>query len=497
MKKILWKYSFPALASLLVMLSLSSCSKEKSSVTGWGYNDSKWGGFEVRDFPGQETGPGLVLVEGGSFVMGHNEQDVLYDHNNVPRKVTVSSFYMDETEVANVHYREYLYWLDRTYGTDYPSVVRRAMPDTLVWRDELSYNEPYVEYYLRHPAYNNYPVVGVSWLQATDFCAWRTDRVNEMILIREGVLQLNPNQVNEDNFNTEAYLVGQYEGMVKKPLKDLNPTSAGERKVRMEDGILLPIYRLPTEAEWEFAAKGLIGNLPYKDEERFSDQRIYPWNGTSTRYPKFGTWQGDFMANYKRGAGDNMGIAGNLNDNADVTAPVNSFIPNDYGLFNMSGNVSEWVMDVYRPLSSYDVTDFRAFRGNVYKTTVLDAEGLPVEKDTLGRMVKRVVTPEENVNRRNYKKGDVINFNDGDDNSWTKYNYGVSTLVNDRARVYKGGSWKDRAYYISPGARRYLDEALSTDDIGFRCCMDRLGAPAGNDSKAGNYFKGGTKGRKK
>ena len=174
MKKIMWKYTFPALASFFMVLSLGSCSKEKSSVTGWGYNDSKWGGFEVRNFPGQETGPGLVLVEGGTFVMGHNEQDVMYDHNNVPRRVTISSFYMDETEVANVHYREYLYWLDRTYGTDYPSVVRRAMPDTLVWRDELSYNEPYVEYYLRHPAYNNYPVVGVSWLQATDFCAWRT-----------------------------------------------------------------------------------------------------------------------------------------------------------------------------------------------------------------------------------------------------------------------------------------------------------------------------------
>jgi formylglycine-generating enzyme required for sulfatase activity len=111
--------------------------------------------------------------------------------------------------------------------------------------------------------------------------------------------------------------------------------------------------------------------------------------------------------------------------------------------------------------------------------------------------VKRVVTADENANRRNYKKGDVINFNDGDDNSWTKYAYGTASLIDDKARVYKGGSWKDRAYFISPGSRRFLDQEQSTDDIGFRCCMDRLGAPGGNDSKAGNYFKGGTKGRKK
>lgn len=486
-----------SMMAFAIMAFVSSCSKNQSSVTGWEYNNSKWGGFEVHDYAGQETGPGLVLVEGGTFVMGNTEQDVLYEYNNVPRRATVSSFYMDETEVANVHYREYIYWLTRTFGADYPSVIRRAMPDTLVWRDELAYNEPYVEYYFRHPAYNYYPVVGVSWLQASDFCSWRTDRVNEMILVREGVLEVNPNQINEDNFNTEAYLVGQYEGMVKKPLKDLDPNSSGERRVRMEDGILLPIYRLPTEAEWEFAAKALIGNLPYKDEERFTDQRIYPWNGNSTRYPKVGSWQGDFLANYKRGRGDNMGVAGNQNDNADVTAEVKSFWPNDYGLYNMAGNVSEWVMDVYRPMTTYDANDFRTFRGNVYKTTVLDPDGLPVEKDTLGQMVKRVVTPEDNVNRRNYKTGDNINFEDGDEDSWTTYDYGNSTLIDDRARVYKGGSWKDRAYFISPGSRRYLSEELSTDDIGFRCCMDRIGAPRGNGTKAGNFFKGGAKGRKK
>src|SRR5690606_40992696 len=134
-----------------------------------------------------------------------------------------------------------------------------ALPDTLVWRSKLAYNEPYVQHYLRHPAYQNYPVVGVNWLQANDYCIWRTDRVNERILIREGILNQNPDQIGEENFNVESYMKGLYEGSVKQNLHDYNPNN-DERIVREEDGIILPKYRLPTEAEWEFAALSIIGN---------------------------------------------------------------------------------------------------------------------------------------------------------------------------------------------------------------------------------------------
>jgi sulfatase modifying factor 1 len=471
-----------------LLITASSCKKEKSLNTGWNYNDSKWGGFEVREYEGQETGPGLVLVTGGAYVMGNTEQNVTYDYNNVPKKVTVASFYMDQTEVANVHYREYLYWLGRTFGSDFPEVVNKALPDSLVWRDELAYNEPYVEYYFRHPAYNNYPVIGVSWVQANDYCAWRTDRVNEMIMIREGILEKNPSQVDEDNFNTESYLVGQYEGAIKKNLKDLNPNGTGERKVKMEDGILLPEYRLPTEAEWEYAALSLIGNDPYKDEELFTDRKIYPWNGDQVRDPRHGGWQGDFLANYKRGNGDNMGVAGGLNDNADITAPVNSFLPNDYGLYNMAGNVSEWVMDVYRPETFYDANDFNPYRGNVFMKDSLDEEGYHVDKDSLGRVVRVPVSNAESANRLNYRRSNEINFLDGDTASEVAYEYGVTSLINDNARVYKGGSWADRAYYLSPGTRRFLDENLSTATIGFRCAMVRIGSPGGNEFPAGKQY---------
>lgn len=464
------------------MMIISSCnSYEKSGATSWNYNDEKNGGFESVPYTEQETGPGLVLIEGGTFTMGRTEQDVVQDWDNIPRRATVASFYIDETEISNEYYREYVYWLERVFGTDYPEVARKALPDTLVWRDRLAFNEPYVELYYRHPAYKDYPVVGVNWLQANDYCAWRTDRVNEQILIREGILRVNPAQVNEDNFNTDAYLAGQYEGLVKSPLQDLNP-NIDTRKVRMEDGILLPRYRLPTEAEWEYAALSLIGQTVY---ENVNNRNLYPWQGHAVRDAD-DKFKGEMLANFKRGRGDMMGVAGKLNDNASITAPVYSYLPNDFGLYNMAGNVSEWVMDVYRPLSHEDVSDFNSFRGNVFQTQQRDEEGAIAEKDSLGRVTYRNVTDEEASSRRNYKKADNIAYLDGDDELdedgnglGSKYMSGKSTMIDDKARVVKGGSWKDLAYYLTPGTRRFLDENQQTDWLGFRCAMARVGSPTG------------------
>jgi formylglycine-generating enzyme len=483
------KWIIPAIA-----IFMASCGYERSSITGWNYNDPNSGGFQKLPFEEQETGPNLVLIEGGTFTMGRVLDDVMYEWNTIPRRVTVSSFYMDETEITNFNWLEYLYWTRRVYFNDYPEVFKKALPDTLVWRSRLGYNEPYVDYYLRHPAYRDYPVVGVNWLQCNDFCKWRTDRVNEFILIREGILENNVNQINEDNFDTEAYLYGQYEsGKAVEGLPDLDPNKE-YRNVRMEDGILLPKFRLPTEAEWEYAAYALIGTTM---GERIREEKMWPWAGHAVRNPEE-KYIGMMMANYKRGRGDNMGIAGRLNDNADVTSPVYSYWPNDYGLYNMAGNVSEWVMDVYRPLSAEDKDDFRPFRGNVYETLQKDEEDYIVEKDSLGRIQKRRVTEEESVGRLNYRRADNINFLDGNyESSTTKtawanspedeenpestsvYEYSIASMINDKARVYKGASWKDRAYYMNPGTRRFLDEKQRTDYIGFRCAMDRVGSPVG------------------
>lgn len=176
------------------------------------------------------------------------------------------------------------------------------------------------------------------------------------------------------------------------------------RTVRMEDGIIMPDYRLPTEAEWEYAALGLIGNR-VPGNEMISDRRIYPWDGTSLRQPSAKEkWaQGKMLANYKRGRGDYAGIAGKLNDNAIVTSPVYSFMPNDYGVYNMAGNVNEWVADVYRAVTYADMDDLNPYRGNEYMVRDLDEDSYPL-LDSLGRIKYRPVKDEESVNRRNYKK---------------------------------------------------------------------------------------------
>lgn len=460
---------------LAVSCKGGSKSGAASSTTGWNYNDKKWGGFEKSPNNQQITGPNLVLVEGGTFVMGATEDDLLYDNNNIQRRTTVSSFYMDETEVTNLDYQEYVYWLERVFGTDHPEFVKSAKPDSMCWRRNLAYNEPYVKYYFTHPAYQTYPVVGVNWLQANEYCKWRTDRVNEMILVKEGYLDLNTNQKNEDNFNTEAYAVGLYQGATKKQKEDLNPNGAGKRNVNLKDGILLPDYRLPTEAEWEYAALGLRGNMPIPGEEVVTDRRLYPWDGATFRYQRHNKNQGDFMANFMRGRGDYMGVAGALNDNAEITADVHANFPNDFGLFNMSGNVNEWTMDVYRPMTEADGDDLNTFRGNIFMKPSTE-EGL----DSMGRIKYVREDDADLTNRRNYRKSFALDYNDGDSSSQVEYQYGVSTLVNNKARVYKGGSWRDRGYFLSPGTRRFLNEDQSSDDIGFRCAMVRVGSPDGN-----------------
>ena len=484
------------LASFVVGLGLvlTSCGKkEASNITGWNFNDTKWGGFEKNlDYEGQATGPNLVLVPGGTFVMGYTEADVTYDWDNTPRRVTVSSFYIDETEISNHNYREYLYWTKRVFGESYPEVHYNALPDTLVWRDELSFNEPLVETYFRHPSYDDYPVVGVSWVQANEFCKWRSDRVNEAILIERGVLNPNMEQKDEDNFNTGAYLVQQYQGDVRKNLKDLQ--TGGERPVRFEDGILLPEYRLPTEAEWEYAALALIGLQENEKDELYTDRRIYPWSGSTIRYQKHDKNQGNILANFKRGRGDYMGVAGRLNDNACPTAPVMMYLPNDFGLYNMAGNVNEWVLDLYRPLTTVDLVDaenhdMNPYRGNNFQHMQLDEDRRPVEKDSLGRLRYRDVEDAEAADRDNYKTGKAYNFLDGDQQSQVVYDYGKHTLISDESRVYKGGSWADRAYWMTPGTRRFKDQNKGSRAIGFRCAMIRMGAPTGNEGGSGHEFK--------
>jgi formylglycine-generating enzyme len=503
LKNLVLLFSCAALVASCKNGKLFGKKSEKSDVTGWNYNDKNQGGYQVAREKEQRTGPGLVFVQGGTFTMGAAEEDVMGDWNNIPRRVTVNSFYIDKSEVANVHYREYLYWINSVFdGDEYEAVRKSAIPDTLVWRSELAYNEPLVEYYFRHPSYNYYPVVGVTWKQANDFCLWRTDRVNELELVKRGLVNKNTLKniqgLGQENFNTKSYLVGEFQTTPgpaakskKNPLK--NPNGTPRTQVTFEDGILLPGYRLPTEAEWEYAALGYINQNPQasrkegkRGEELIANKQVYTWdqNVNGLRDSRRGSWQGTFMANFKRGGGDNMGVAGGLNDRAVYTAPVTSFYPNGFGIYNMSGNVSEWVGDVYRALSPVDKDDVAPFRGNYFQT--MDLSTGKAERDSLGRVKYRNVTDQESKDRRNYQKGNVINYLDGDSLiTGITYGYGITTLISDKSRVIKGGSWNDRAYWLGPGTRRYLEEDQASSTIGFRCAMDRVGSPEGNGRKTG------------
>jgi len=484
--------------AFIVLCAFTACkNKQQSSTTGWKYNDPKQGGFEVLPYLEQATGPGLVLIPGGTFTMGSMDQDVLFDYTSIPHTVTVAPFYMDECEISNVDYLEYLNWLKIVFvdnpnlSVPFQGVYDRALPDENCWRTPLAHMEDMVENYFRSPAYRYYPVVGVSWIQATEYAAWRTDRVNEKILADEKYIDWVQTPSPEGHFTTDAYLT--YSDYAAQSDRRKQSITTGEyRNVKMEDGILLPKYRLPTEAEWEYAALGLVGN---SIGEQVLERNAYPWSGRALR-SEDKKYYGQFQLNFKRSKGDYSGVATAPNDNYMFTAEVKSYWPNDFGLYNMAGNVAEWVLDVYRPNGTSELAEYNPYRGNIYMSKELNPDGTVKERDSIGRIPMVIDAESKNERRSNYRSSYNVNYGDGDlaslidfDNanvdsdkatelmyrkgSTMPYSY---SLIGDNTRVIKGGSWKDIPYWAQPGNRRFLAEDQSADWIGFRCAMSRLGA---------------------
>ncbi len=535
----------------LVAVVLSSCGgkSNSSSLTGWSNKDKAAAGFSTENnYKGQKTPPGMALVEGGTFTMGHVQDDVMFDWNTTPHRIQVRSFYMDQTEVTNQEYIFYLEWLEKVFPKDnenYEFIYESALPDTLVWRDRLGYNESLTETYLRSPSYADYPLVGVSWIQAVEYCNWRTDRVNEKILMDKGIIKnlFNLDSIKsegKDHFVTETYLLDPtylFDGdstIYKKGLPSKEPRKRGDarpqrgqfqgRHVKTSDGLLMPKFRLPTEAEWEFAAKA---NSEKREFNNLEGRKKFPWDGRYTRN-KSSKSQGDQLANFKLAKGDYSGLSGWSNDGGDITIAVKSYPPNSFGLYDMAGNVAEWVADVYRPIIDTEANDFNYFRGNTFMKPKINRDGrvviadyASINYDTLdngkivpsdlpGEIMYVPVTKRDAFMRNNYEKSYNVDFKDGDlastkyfnDNedemdvmTWRMYNHPIipkeigegglrrqiydtqerRTLVSDKTRVYKGGSWKDREYWLDPAQRRYLPQYSATNSIGFRCAMDRLG----------------------
>jgi gliding motility-associated lipoprotein GldK len=316
-----------------------------------GKSASSDGGGELIGVPGREgwvqTVPyGMTVCPSGTFHMGQADQDVPASQINLNKQVTIGGFYMDETEITNNEYRQFIDVMLKdsvsVLGEDY--IMTELYPDTTVWVRDFSHHmgDPMMEYYYAHPAFDEYPVVGVDWFASKYFCEWRTKHLN--------------------NWRAE-------QGLWK-----------------------MPNFRLPSEAEWEYAARG------------GRDMAKYPWGNPYIRNAK-----GCMLANFKPGRGNYY------DDGFMYSAPVASYFSNDFGLYDMAGNVSEWCEDAF-----YDAA-------------------VPVVWD--------------------------LNPTYFDDN--------------EPRKIIRGGSWKDIAYYLETGTRTFEYQDTTKSYIGFRCVMTYLGRSSG------------------
>lgn len=337
------------LAFAIAAVTLTNCAGKKTI-------EGELVGVDGRSGWTQTVPYGMVVVPSGTFHMGQSDEDVAATQINYNKQVTIGGFYMDDTEITNNEYRQFE---DAMKNGDTAKIFsslnafetkiledKKFSPDTSRWEIDFNYHmgDPLVQYYYAHPAFDEYPVVGVSWRLARFFCKWRTGFLN---------------------------------------------------RTRNERGeFSMPNFRLPSEAEWEFAARG------------GRDLSPYPWGGPYIRNTK-----GCLVANFKPGRGNYY------DDGFSYTAPVGAFFANDYGLYDMSGNVAEWCEDAY-----YEA-------------------GYPTVWDLNPRY-------------------------------WTE---------REPRKVVRGGSWKDISFYLQTGTRTFDHQDSARSYVGFRCAMIYLGRSSGSE----------------
>ncbi len=216
------------------------------------------------------------------------------------------NFFIDETEVSNIDYLEFLYWLERVHGSE-STVYASALPDTSVWGAQQIDGSNLKEVYLKHPRFSNYPVLGVSYQQVLDYCHWRTDRVLEVSLIVDGKIDPNTNQNPDNYFTATRYLKGQY----------LN--------YETPEKVAFPVYRLPTESEWETAAS-------YQADSETQLNGWLPKESKIAKYQRKDPNWNVFMTSE------------NAKDGGNAPRPVSEGPKTPLGTYNLIGNAAEMLI---------------------------------------------------------------------------------------------------------------------------------------------------------
>jgi len=308
---------------------------------------------------------GMVPIPAGTFHMGQSDEDPASTQINFNKQVTIGPFFMDDTEITNNEYRQFTNFFLVDNGTieGFPTVGadefrQKYYPDTTVWVRDFAHHmgDPIQDYYYWHPGYDEYPVVGITWDAAVFFGQWRTNYLNDY-----------------------RQTVGEFP---------------------------MPEFRLPSEAEWEYASRG------------GRDMNKYPWGNPYIRNSK-----GCMLANFKPGRGNFY------DDGFAYTSPVRAYFPNDYGLFDTSGNVAEWCLDDFNPASVPTVWDLNP--------QYIDERTNPESKSFNAKIPPK--------------------------------------------KVVRGGSWKDVAYYLETGTRTFEYKDSTRAYIGFRCAMTHLGRSSGTE----------------
>lgn len=333
----------------------------------------------------------LESSHNGISVLGQTAPpDMLF----IPGNDTFPAFYISKIEEPNINYLTYLLYLDVVFGDSYPTVVQAAIPKKLAGKQHY-YNDPYLESYLSHPAFAYYPVTNLTYEQIDNYLYWKTDRLNESILIKKGILNMNPEQRDEDNFNTEAYLNGQYQGDVRKNLRASN---GGERSVALSDGILFTGFRLPTEAEWDYlcdSAWNAKGSKKGKFKHHPFGEDYYPLKWTKI-YGRTGN-------DYHYGAQDYLSEDVKSFDLSQVKIPQEAQVqvlskafnklqydgPKSKQIYNLEGGVREWVVDEYKAQANPKDMSWEAVMkagAYLFNEGLRDENNAYLEKDHLGHM---------------------------------------------------------------------------------------------------------------